>query len=92
MSAQRTPVGITRKAFYKRDADTLAGQYGDGVTIYVSPPGAAWFEHRGSTTLLGQVIPPSPSPSRPLTRRIFWALPRRVPRRSASPPRRWPRL
>jgi hypothetical protein len=24
---------------YKRDADTLAGQYGDGVSVYVSPSG-----------------------------------------------------
>jgi hypothetical protein len=39
-------IGITGKAFYKRDADTQAGRYGDGVTIYISPPGATWFEDR----------------------------------------------
>lgn len=37
-------LGITGKAFYKRDEDTREGRYGDGVSIYVSPPGAAWFE------------------------------------------------
>jgi hypothetical protein len=37
-------IGIDRKAFYKRDEDTRQGRYGDGVTIYVSPPGAAWFD------------------------------------------------
>lgn len=39
-------IGITGKAFYKRDADTRAGNYGGGVTVYVSPPGAPWFEDR----------------------------------------------
>jgi hypothetical protein len=44
--ALRQEAGITAKAFYKRDVDTLAGRYGGGVTIYVSPPGATWFEDR----------------------------------------------
>jgi hypothetical protein len=39
-------LGFTKRLSYKTDADTLEGHYGEGVSIYVSQPGALDFEDR----------------------------------------------
>lgn len=39
-------LGFSQRLSYKTDAATHAGRYGDGVAIYVSPPGATSFEER----------------------------------------------
>ena len=39
-------LGFAERLSYKTDAATHAGRYGDGVAIYVSPPGATWFDER----------------------------------------------
>lgn len=39
-------LGFTAELPYKTDAATLAGRYGHGAAVYVSPPGSLDFEDR----------------------------------------------
>lgn len=79
----RHEVGVTAKAFYKRDIDTRAGRYGDGVSIYISPAGAAWFEDHH---LRAAEPPPSRTaePAAPVTAAVAIAPPAVV---SSTPPK-----